>query len=429
MAFAQARADREVCRAWRRLVAEYRHARSLHQSLEWFDHVRATDPRRRLFAAVLRDDLGRPEAVVPLMEDPQSLAYDVRGRVLGRHRLRTVCLPGSLPPMPPDLGLYDRLFAALAAGFPRHDAVSLTSVPTDHPLYLYLDESPRFRSPDFGVRSMWPGSGVVPGGRGGALGAPDVGQFRGSEGPAPATQRFGGGGTAMRPFFLLYEPEGVRRSHLLRLPERFADYLARFRSKKRYNLQRQVRLLRGHFAGGLRLERVTRPDEVPAFLAAAREVETESWQGRVSGPRLDRSPGKLADAAARGLLRSYLLLGGGRPVAFVVGFQFAAAYDYYKIGYREELARLSPGTCLLYLLIEDLVGHRRPEVLNFDWGDAPYKAEFGNVHGRDAGVLLLRPTAGNRWRCLTHAAFRGAVRFLRDRLAPSPNESPPGPVG
>jgi hypothetical protein len=241
-----------------------------------------------------------------------------------------------------------------------------------------------------------------------------------------------------RRLFLRHEPYGCRGRHLLRLPGGFPNYLARFRAKKRYNLQRQARLLRDRLGGELRLERLTRPEEVPAFLEAAGAVEADSWQGRLSGPRLGGSPASLADAARRGLVRSYLLSGGGVPCAFVVGYQAGGVYEYHQIGYRRDLARFSPGTTLLYLLLEDLFAHGRPDFLNFGWGDDAYKSEFGNEHWSDAAVLLLRRTAGNRWRRAAHAAFRGAVGLLRDGMAPRspdaidrscPQPGRPGPDG
>jgi CelD/BcsL family acetyltransferase involved in cellulose biosynthesis len=122
---------------------------------------------------------------------------------------------------------------------------------------------------------------------------------------------------------------------------------------------------------------------------------------------------EVADLADRGILRSYLLMAGEKACAYVLGYHFRDVFYYVKVGYDQAFAASSPGTGLLYLLIKDLIENTSARRLNFDYGDAAYKREFGNVHGEDATVLLLRKTLSNRLRRQAHEAYTGTIRRMK----------------
>jgi CelD/BcsL family acetyltransferase involved in cellulose biosynthesis len=126
--------------------------------------------------------------------------------------------------------------------------------------------------------------------------------------------------------------------------------------------------------------------------------------------------GVFEDVARRGLLRSYVLYGANAPCALVLGYQFGDVFHYAEIAYDQTFGRFSPGTALLYLLIEDLTGHRSPRLVNFGIGDAGYKREFSNIHAEDASVLLLPKNAANAVRRRCHGAFRSLVASVKRNL-------------
>ena len=45
---------------------------------------------------------------------------------------------------------------------------------------------------------------------------------------------------------------------------------------------------------------------------------------------------------------------------FVNGYQYRGFYHYADVAYNERFAKHSPGTVLLYLLIQDLFAHHPP---------------------------------------------------------------------
>jgi CelD/BcsL family acetyltransferase involved in cellulose biosynthesis len=97
----------------------------------------------------------------------------------------------------------------------------------------------------------------------------------------------------------------------------------------------------------------------------------------------------------------------------VLGYQYRDVYYYAQVGYDQTYASSSPGTGLLYLLIKDLIENTSAKRLSFDYGDAGYKREFGNVHAEDATVLLMRKTFSNRLRRHFHGAFGSVVKHLK----------------
>ena len=145
------------------------------------------------------------------------------------------------------------------------------------------------------------------------------------------------------------------------------------------------------------------------------------------GPRVadnEAARSRLADLAARGLLRSYLLRCGDDYCAYVLGYQSCGVFHYADIAFDERFASFSPGAVLLYLLIANLIEHRPPTAstrcpeVNFGIGDSGYKEQFGNWHSRESSVLLLRRTAANRLRVAAHRFLktlgRRAKSLLRD---------------
>ncbi|HEX6837851.1 MAG TPA: GNAT family N-acetyltransferase, partial [Polyangia bacterium] len=203
--------------------------------------------------------------------------------------------------------------------------------------------------------------------------------------------------------------------HEIALPGSFDEYLAaQFTSKHRGNLRRTVKALRDASGGTIALERFDRPGDGARFFDAAQPVAAVSWQakgGTEFGPDLRA---RLDDLAARGLLRSYLLRVGGEPCAFVIGYQWRSEFHYIRIAYDPKFAKLSPGTALLYLLIEEMCAEKRVTLFSLGAGDFGYKSQFGNVHVEVGDLWLLRKTLHNRVLASAHGRFRDAVVLARD---------------
>jgi CelD/BcsL family acetyltransferase involved in cellulose biosynthesis len=348
--------------AWPRFLDQDPGLNLLYSSPEWFAHVNGTEPGRPLLLAVASAE-GEAVGLVPLQIAPYAVAFDVKSYALGKWRLRALHVLGSQPLLPNEHSHYDAFFRAVYTSVPDCDGVYLDSVTCDSFLWRYLQE-----------------------------------------------------GEEIQKHWHVFVPDGTRPQLSVVLPATFDAYLAKFKQKKRYNLRRQVKQLQAHGDGDLRLMRIDAPDQVPAFLQGAEAVTTHSWQERWIGRRIDQSAArcvKFTDLARQGLLRSYLLVCGGAPCAFVVGYQYRGVFHYVEIGYDQRFASFSPGTVLLYLLLEDLFRHNRPGVVNFGIGDSAYKREFGNSEGEDASILVLRRSLRNRLLAAAQRSFRSLVQSAR----------------
>jgi len=219
----------------------------------------------------------------------------------------------------------------------------------------------------------------------------------------------------LKQLFYVYLIEGIRPYHEIKLPGTFEEYLSKFSSRKRGNLKRRVKKLNECNNGNLKLVTIKSTDQITAFLDSAESIAENSWKLKPLGVRIKNNEAfrdRLIDSAKRGLLRSYILL-GEKPLAFVLGYQFNDIYHYVEIAYDQVFAKYSPGTVLLYMIIEDLINDNSPKKVNFGIGDATFKKEFGNVHEKDASILLLRKKFKNRFLFTSHSLFRSGVILVK----------------
>lgn len=352
---------------WETLLRTFDHPNKLQQSPEWLEHQQSIGAGEQFSAVGMRDIEGRLYGLVPLGFGHWNLDYSLKVINLWRTRLCCINILGSLPLLPPNVQTYDKVFQCIHNSFPHYDCILMRMLPTDSFLYRYLHES-KFISDHF----------------------------------------------------LCYVPDGLNVNHFISLPASFEEYLTKFNSKKRYNLKRQIRMLREHGGGRLSMRRIEQSRDVPFFVDGADYVVQRSWQGARSGEELiDRGQKwqrMLTDLADRGILRSYLLLCADKPCAYVLGYQFRGVFYYVQIGYDQALSQYSPGTSLLYMLIEDLIVYNKASLLTFGFGDNNYKQEFGNLRSQDALMILLRKNGLNRSRRFFHSAFRKTGQSLRKYL-------------
>ncbi len=213
--------------------------------------------------------------------------------------------------------------------------------------------------------------------------------------------------------FYHYQVDGPRPWHVLKLEASFDAYLDTLSAKARSAFRRKTRLASKGPEGEVNVRCVTAPNEVAEFLENAVSVSQQSWQHKILGTRVgcdDETVRIFTDAASRGLLRCYLLKLGTMPCAFVIGYQYSGTYHYCELGFREDYSQFSPGTVLLYHIIEDLHQYNPPfEKLNFGVGDATYKRRYGNITVMDVSSLVLRRNFQNKFMTTNHAILQAMI--------------------
>ncbi|MBN8504433.1 MAG: GNAT family N-acetyltransferase [Burkholderiales bacterium] len=178
--------------------------------------------------------------------------------------------------------------------------------------------------------------------------------------------------------WLRYVPREDKLFHV-RVEGDFEAYLSAWSTKARYNLKRSVRKLQDRNPGQPLLEIFTEPDQMEHFLRQAAAISEHTYQSKLLQSGLTFSEALLGQMQARatdGEARGYLLRDQGEAIAFAWCAGRGERLTYEVIGYQESAAALSPGSVLLYLILEDLFALQRFQVFDFGVGDAPYKRQF-----------------------------------------------------
>jgi CelD/BcsL family acetyltransferase involved in cellulose biosynthesis len=80
--------------------------------------------------------------------------------------------------------------------------------------------------------------------------------------------------------------------------------------------------------------------------------------------------------------------------------------------YDDSRAAFSPGSTLLFLLIEDLI-RQGSTLIDFGYGEPAYRHGSTNVLVERGTILLLRKTFANRLYQVGHATFRSVIKLLK----------------
>ncbi len=160
----------------------------------------------------------------------------------------------------------------------------------------------------------------------------------------------------------------------------FESYLrGQFSSKTRNTLRRKLRQLNDAAGGEVRMRVFTAAEEVPFFLRDAEQVARNTYQWRLgydvvsATPRLRK---KLTHLARSRRLRGYILYAREAPQAYCLGLLHQRKLVQEIIGYDERFAKSSPGTLLLYRILEDLFESKVADELDYGAGFAEYKQMF-----------------------------------------------------
>ncbi|MBS0207217.1 MAG: GNAT family N-acetyltransferase [Planctomycetes bacterium] len=190
-------------------------------------------------------------------------------------------------------------------------------------------------------------------------------------------------------------------------PASEAEYWSTFSSRSLSKFRRNLKKF-----GRTRLECVTELEQIPDFLQSAHEISRQSWQSRQYGLRIrndDAELRQLSVLAQHGMLRSYLWWIDDKPAAFAVCNQHAGCFRYEEIAYCSEFGQFSPGRTMLQQIVEDLLRHDSPKILDFGGGDAEYKQQFAN-RSSTSGTIWLVPPA---WRARCSLSYLKSCRQLR----------------
>jgi len=181
-----------------------------------------------------------------------------------------------------------------------------------------------------------------------------------------------------RKHWVRYVPARIGR-HYIDLEGTFQDYLRSFAAKQRNNLTRPVRRFIEASEGTVDFREYRHPDDMSAFYEAASPVTVKTFQHRLlkSGlPQSDDFRRKLLELAELDKFRGYVLFHDKSPIAFGYCLSQNDILTYQVSGYDPDFRQYSPGTLLLYYMLERVFAERRFRIFDFGTGDAFYKSFF-----------------------------------------------------
>ncbi len=205
----------------------------------------------------------------------------------------------------------------------------------------------------------------------------------------------------------------------LTIESSWEEYLSGRSRKLRQHAHRSLERLKSE--QGAQMEHCLHAAELPPFLQEARTLHQARWRKRYTSSRFSNNGAYefYADVARRfaerGWLRLSLLRGRRGPIAFSYSFQFQNTSHYFIPGFDPLYAPYSPGTCLLYLLLEDAFRQGLGE-FDFMKGDEAYKDRWCSGRRQNYRLIVARREA----RSILALRSYAAGLTLRGRLRRSP---------
>jgi CelD/BcsL family acetyltransferase involved in cellulose biosynthesis len=176
--------------------------------------------------------------------------------------------------------------------------------------------------------------------------------------------------------------------------------------------------------GAVKVIHVTEPEQIGSSLESIVSAQISRFlaSNRVSplvGPERRAFLQQLSDLLSEsGWLKISQLEIDGRPVAWNYGFRFGGSWFWYLPTFEMEYAHVSPGSCLLRLLVEEGAKDTSLRWLDLGLGDESYKDRYANDMRQTRYIRVSRGWPRHVVRVGREMLSTAAARFpeLGDRL-------------
>jgi hypothetical protein len=187
----------------------------------------------------------------------------------------------------------------------------------------------------------------------------------------------------------------VRNTHWRMTVPESLDAFYKSRSKKhRYWLRRIEQTLEKEFPGAVEYVTYQDPSNLDRLFADVETVAKETYQrGLNAGYKDNQTTRRILTAEAeKGRLRAHVLYLNRRPCAFWIGVRTGSVFHTHYTGYDPKCRQYEVGTILFVRMIKELCAEQGVEHIDFGFGDAGYKARFGDEHWEEATVHIFPRT-------------------------------------
>jgi hypothetical protein len=198
----------------------------------------------------------------------------------------------------------------------------------------------------------------------------------------------------------------------------FGEYLYKFSNKSRNTLKRKVKKISETNSRFATIQDFRSPTDIRTFRDIAIGISRQSYKREFGwGFREDESFARQLEIDADAcLVRGYVLNLRDEPAGYVFCRIDHDVIIYKHLGHDERYTQYSPGTVLLYLLLERLFEESEFRLLDFDGMEhIPYKEFFATRMLRCGRVMWFPLTVSNTALVGGHWIITAAWRFVTAR--------------
>lgn len=199
----------------------------------------------------------------------------------------------------------------------------------------------------------------------------------------------------------------------------FDDYQKKFSSKTRSTIIRKIKKFTEHCAGSLTWKTYRTQSEIREFFQCARIISQKTYQERLLDagiPDSEKFVDEMEALAAEDRVRAYVLFDGERPVSYLYCPVHDGVLVYAYLGYDPDYMKMSVGTVLQWLALEQLFAEARFRFFDFTEGESAHKRLFATDDILCANIFFLRKNVRNTVLIHAHLSMGQFSKRLGDLL-------------
>jgi CelD/BcsL family acetyltransferase involved in cellulose biosynthesis len=203
------------------------------------------------------------------------------------------------------------------------------------------------------------------------------------------------------------------------LPGSLDEFLARRSRRRRETVRRYARRLERTYGDDVRVEVVRDRTGLERLFADSKAIHRETYQHILGvGFSDEQVQRRLAELGAdHGWFRGYMLYLRDNPVAFWHGNAYRGIFGIGATGFDPAFSEDRPGTYLLMRAVDDLCADTSVHTLDFGFGDAAYKRNFGDGFVEEEDVVVFARKSRTVALNALQTAFGGVTAAARSAAA------------
>jgi len=200
----------------------------------------------------------------------------------------------------------------------------------------------------------------------------------------------------------------------LELPASYDDFIGSRSKSTREYARRYGKKLTKAFGDRVTIDILRTPGQLDTIFTDLVEIAAKTYQHGLGVAFADTPAQRELTQLAleHGWFRAYVLRIDGRPVAFWHGLLYNGVFYTGTPGFDPAYSEYRVGTFLLLRVIEDLIAQREAAI-DYGFGEADYKRQFGSRSWEERDVYLFAPTFRAVRINLTLSALQWGIATLK----------------